>query len=160
MRPTRHTSPLHAPTALRLNSVLSLSNSRLWPAQTTRSSSPLTRDAGDSFSEATNLGRLSPRDQRRRSGKVDRRDSDFYRVTLRERADIAVKISNREVSDRESLVASVFDGKRRLLDSSTVRPGREVRLFVNNARSGTYFVRLTTNGRNVDFRLQLTLGEP
>lgn len=125
-----------------------------------RSSAPLLRDAGDSFGGATNLGRLRLGDQRRRSGKVDRNDSDFYRVTLLERADIVANVTNKEVRDRETLTAAIFDGKRKQLTSKLIQPGKSFRLFVNDAKSGTYFIRLITKGNNVDFSLRLTLGQP
>lgn len=115
--------------------------------------------ANASRSEATRITRSGFRD----TNRVGRREDDpvYYRFTLRRSGRIDISIQNREAGGffsffTPSLQIRLERSNGRNIRSLTVEGG-EFEHLARNLDRGTYYIRVTSGGESVPFRLGLRL---
>lgn len=105
-----------------------------------------------------NLGTLGGGSDRRRGGSVGRNDADFYKFRITRQRRVSLNVTNTELISSRYIRGSLLDDRQRSLrttDKARAPFGTEdisLRL-----RSGTYFVRISTDGRRIFYNFRLSI---
>lgn len=109
-------------------------------------------------SRSQNLGTLNGGSDRRRAGSVGRNDSDFYKFKITRQRRVSLNVTNTELISNRYIRGSLLDNRQRSLrttDKARAPFGREdISLRLN---SGTYFVKISTDGRRIFYSFRLSI---
>jgi hypothetical protein len=131
----------------------------------TRSSTPFTPQPSRFGSRSSLVLRASPGDSRSqalriKSSDFSRRDrvgedegDDYYRFDLNRRVEVRISVENREFFIGPSLKFRLQRSNGSTIESETVR-GDDEDTIRKRLDSGTYYIRVSSNGESVPYRLR------
>jgi hypothetical protein len=116
----------------------------------------LRSDAGDDLDDATYIGKLKGGRELARYGEVDDDDADYFRFKFKKADDLSLRLTNKDDGDDDSIFGAILDEDGDLVASKRFKPDKTKGLKIRDLESGVYYLRLTTNGDNVDYEFRLS----
>lgn len=116
----------------------------------------LRSDAGDDLDDATYMGKLKGGRELARFGEVDDDDPDYFRFKFKKADELSLRLTNKDNGDDDSIFGAILDEDGDLVASKRFKPDKTKGLKIRDLESGVYYLRLTTNGDNVDYEFRLS----
>lgn len=142
----------------------SQNRSGLFTTETNLSGAPLSKLSGSSFTrnddldDAEDLGKLRRGDTIDESGEVDDDESVLFRFKLKKTNEFRLRLTNEENAD-ETIQAFVLDDEGDRLRKFKVKSDQSKTFSFRNLSGKTFYLRLKTDGNQVDYDFELSAPE-